>query len=168
MFHKVPNISRVLLLPRPIISSCLARTLTCQAVNQQNSAKQILTRISHQRANVQQLILTRNCFRFNKSEVTRDILLYKNKTFWLFRVIGFFIVAQGGFWSYVLYNSITAGIRTRQFVQAKFGPEGVPEELKNFSSWQGINYKMTSGAWVYTVPLICITVGKEIHTIEMI
>ncbi|XP_072031309.1 transmembrane protein 223-like [Amphiura filiformis] len=145
------QLAKAWLVPRQL-NRCLTRTIMCKSMPQFSNAKQFLTRLTHQRNNA--VILVRSCFRYNKSEVTRDFLLYKHKSFWLFRLIGVFIIAQCGFWTYVLYNSIVAGSETRRIAQMKY-PDGIPKELINWSSWQGINYKMSTGRWIYIVPLIC-------------
>ena len=164
---KYPHVFKVWLLPKLSTNTCFSRTLMCRAVlTSPSSSSELLTRITPlQRCctSLQVAHVRRAHFKFDQAEVTRDILLYKLSKFWLFRLIGAFIVAQITFWTYLLYNSSNATKETRRYVQAKFGEEGVPKELKNWRSWEGINYNMSSGRWPYVVPILCIGSGMLIN-----
>ncbi len=152
------RLARAWLLPTRQTNGYLhTRTLMCRSIQQSSNSSHSLKRLSYQR-NSTVVMLVRNCFHYSKAAVSKDILLYKHKSFWLFRLIGAFILAQMSFWTYLLYNSITAGMETRRIAKIKY-PDGIPAELINWSSWQGINYKMSTGRWIFIVPFICVSAG---------
>lgn len=99
---------------------------------------------------------------FSKSEVVRDVVLYRNNGSAFFAVVGGFACAQLAFWGYLTYTAFTS-MRDAHIVNAtKYGPEGPPPELKKWTTWSGITTSLSSSKWRYGVTLLCIGAGGSI------
>lgn len=99
---------------------------------------------------------------YSRSEVTKDVLIYKNDKGTFFKILGAFAFAQLVFWTYLTHTAYLTMRDTDTYVNVKYGEEGPPEEVKNWRSWSGVRMKLNSGMWRYAITLLSIGAGSII------
>ncbi|PIK36705.1 putative transmembrane protein [Apostichopus japonicus] len=113
------------------------------------------------------LILSPCRTKFHKSEVVKDVVLYKNNSNIFFGVVGAFACAQMVFWGYLTHTAFTSMRDAHILTATKYGPEGPPAELKKWTSWSGITMSLSSGKWRYGVTLLCLAAGTSIFAMSL-
>ncbi|XP_030854821.1 transmembrane protein 223 [Strongylocentrotus purpuratus] len=110
----------------------------------------------------------RSCSRYSKTEVTKDILLYKSDKTAFFRMLGAFACAQVFFWSYLTHTAFLTMKDTDTYVKVKYGEEGPPKEVKNWKSWSGIRVQLSTRIWRYTITGLSLGAGSIIFIASLV
>ncbi|XP_054759706.2 transmembrane protein 223-like [Lytechinus pictus] len=118
--------------------------------------------------NISFLPCLRTFSQYSKTEVMRDVLLYKSDKTTFFRILGVFACAQVFFWGYLTHTAFLTMKDTDTYMKVKYGEEGPPTEVKNWKSWSGIRVQLSSGLWRYTITALSMCAGSIIFIASLV
>lgn len=163
--HKVGHYRINLLLPSHVKLLCCGRRVATRTSNFSTHIQQLrckgISSIKEKKHFVPHCGFSSN---YNKSEVVKDVFLFKNDSPFFFRLIGVFACAQLVFWGYLTHTAFTSMKDAHVLEVTKYGPDGAPPEARSWKTLSDIYFKLSSTKWRYGVTLLCLGAGGSILT----
>ncbi|XP_033104045.1 transmembrane protein 223-like [Anneissia japonica] len=106
--------------------------------------------------------------RYCSNEITKPVLLYRGEQKRLFQFVSFFAISQLIFWVYLTNFAFTSMKDSHMKQEIKYGPEGAPNELRNWTTWEGIKLNLSASRWRYGVTVLSMIAGGGIFTLAFL